>query len=274
MRVPPPFRAQLSVVLLGALTILTGCYRPNIADGGFKCAAGGVCPDGFHCVSSNNGCYEGDAGPAAPTCNIPTPTASCTIAPATGQSCTPACQFGCECGRCNVVNGVATCNQTGGSKDIDDICNLTSDDCKAGLYCQPACNSPGFGRCYKFCSTGTDCWNGVCSAAARDMNMQPTAFKVCDISPQNCDPIGNSGCPSTVLACYDSFFGKPYCDCQGTGAVGADCLTNSDCTPGETCLSVGGGTKCVQLCPSSANTCTSPATCNDVDGTYGYCSTT
>jgi hypothetical protein len=266
----------VALLAVGTPLLLDGCYKPNIAQGGFKCAAGGVCPDGFHCVSSNNSCYEGDAAPAPPTCNIPTPDAGCTTTPAAGQPCTPACQFGCECGRCNIVQGMAACNQTAGSKDINDICDLTKDDCKAGLYCQPECNTSGFGRCYKLCLTKADCWNDVCSAAARDMNMQPTAFKVCDIAPQDCDPIAQTGCPPSgnVLSCYDSVFGMPYCDCTGAAPVGTDCMNNNNCAPGETCLSLSSGTKCVQLCAISGNTCRAPDTCTNVgDNTYGYCST-
>ena len=28
-----------------------GCYRPNVRDGGFLCADGGACPEGFHCAT-------------------------------------------------------------------------------------------------------------------------------------------------------------------------------------------------------------------------------
>jgi hypothetical protein len=270
--------AALTIVLLGAVSVSTGCYRPSIASGGFQCAPGNVCPDGFHCLS-NKRCYEGDAGPEAPACGLPVVAATCSVAPASGQECNPVCQ-GCACGRCNVVNGMAACNQAAGSKGVNDICSLTMDDCKAGLYCQPECDTPGFGRCYQFCSTAGDCPQGTnCSTAARDhTTSQQTTFKVCDLEPQSCDPIAQTGCPSSstsgdVLGCYYSYFGKSYCDCKGTISVGTKCLTNNSCVPGETCLQVGGTSQCVRLCPISGTTCASPASCTSIgDPTYGYCS--
>jgi hypothetical protein len=273
------FSATLSIVLLGPLSFLAGCYRPSIESGGFKCATGNVCPDGFHCVTSNNRCYQGDAGPEAPACALPVVKATCTAEPASGQECNPACQ-GCACGRCNVVNGTAVCNRTAGAKDVNEICDLAADDCKAGLYCQPECNTPGFGRCYQFCSTAMDCPAGIsCSTAARDQSTsQQTTFKVCDLEPQSCDPIGQTGCPSSpssgdILGCYYSYFGKSYCDCKGTIPTGMSCSTNNSCAPGETCLQLSGKTQCVQLCPLSGGTCAAAASCVTVgDLTYGYCS--
>lgn len=273
--------ATLSIVLLVPLSFVTACYRPSIESGGFKCATGNVCPDGFHCVTSSNRCYQGDAGPEAPACALPVVKATCATEPASGQECNPACQ-GCACGRCNVVNGMAVCNRTAGSKAINDICDLTTDDCKAGLYCQPECNTPGFGRCYQFCSTAGDCPQGInCSTAARDQTTTSlqTTFKVCDLQPQSCDPIGQTGCPSSpssgdILGCYYSFLGQPRCDCKGTTPTGMDCSTNNSCAPGETCLGVGGSmkAKCVQLCLLSGGSCTSGSCMTfDGDNTYGYC---
>jgi hypothetical protein len=262
--------------LLGSAS---GCYRPDIAPGGFVCGDGGVCPDGFHCLSADNRCWQGDAGPPPPVCSIPTPPSTCTTPPASGQPCNPACQFGCACGRCNVVKGAAQCNQTAGSKVVNDVCNVSADDCKPGLYCQPECNTPGFGRCYKFCSTGADCEDGICMALARNASFQPIpGFTVCDIAPQNppCDPIKNTGCPpdfNDLLGCYYQVGSGPYCDCKGTNPAGTTCALNNDCTPGEICLQTGPKppAQCEELCSLSQNTCSAGDLCTPADSTYGFC---
>jgi hypothetical protein len=262
-------------VLAGPIALFGACYRPNITQGGLRCTDAGVCPDGFTCASDNR-CYKGDGGPVAPTCDLPTPDAgACSIPLAAGQECIPSCQ-GCACGRCNVVQGVAKCNQTAGTKDINDVCNPTKDDCKAGLYCQPECNTVGLGRCYKFCSAGTDCPDGFCATAARDTAFNVTSFRICDVAPQACDPIAQTGCPTDfgVLSCYHSLFGNTYCDCKGTGKVGDTCSANNDCAPGETCLQVSGSAQiqCELLCPDSPTTCPSTESCVASDGAFGYCS--
>ena len=41
-----------------------GCFKPDVANGGFICADGGVCPDGFTCAPIDNRCYKADAGPS------------------------------------------------------------------------------------------------------------------------------------------------------------------------------------------------------------------
>jgi hypothetical protein len=266
--------APLSVILLGSMMPTIGCYRPNIGQGTLRCTDAGVCPDGYTCKSDNR-CYNGDGGPPAATCDLPTPDAGiCSISVAAGQECVPSCQ-GCACGRCNVVQGVAVCNQTAGIKDVNDVCNPAKDDCKAGLYCQPECNTVGLGRCYKFCSVGADCPDGSCATSARDTAFNVTPFKICDIAPQACDPIAQTGCPTDfgVLACYYSLFGKSYCDCKGTGKVGDNCTSNNSCAPGQTCLKITSSQpQCELLCPSSGTTCSATESCLSNDGTFGYCS--
>src|SRR5215468_3815883 len=96
-------RARLA--LLAAL-VSGSCYNPSILDGGFICAdAGKVCPDGFVCDPADNHCRRkpgasADGGPSE--CSVPKVDPLCADLPAAGQACNPACQNGCDCGRCNV----------------------------------------------------------------------------------------------------------------------------------------------------------------------------
>ena len=48
------------IAFLSCVLIHAGCYKPNIVDGGLRCADGGVCPEGFHCAGDGL-CREGGA---------------------------------------------------------------------------------------------------------------------------------------------------------------------------------------------------------------------
>jgi hypothetical protein len=296
MTIPQRTWAALSVALLGSLSVVAGCYRPNIAQGGFVCAAGSVCPDGFHCLTANNRCYQGDAGPEAPSCSATQPVATCSTGPASGQTCNPNCQMGCSCGFCGMANGATTClTVTAGKSDIGDLCDPRGQaPCKAGLFCKPECTStdPSLGRCYKYCAQPSDCQicdsDGSCQTTTCTVGWTSAApsgspslmFKLCSLPPQQCNPISTTtgGCPATnpaAFACYaDS--DQTFCDCQGTltPSSAQGCTFVGQCVPGYTCvrLSATAPGSCHPACQSNAD-CTSPATCNFLPGesVYGYC---
>lgn len=284
MTIPRPNGGAFPIAFLGCLGLVVGCYRPNIAQGGFTCATGGACPDGFHCLTSNNRCYQGDAGPEAPTCNTPPPSSTCSTAV-------------CSCGFCAVTGGTAKCVTTAAGKSgIGELCDPRGETpCKEGLFCKPECSStdPSLGRCYKFCAVTGDCQicdaDGSCQTTTCTVNGAssppnggtPLSFKLCSLPAQQCDPIGNtttSGCPTTsptAFACYaDS--DQTFCYCQGTEAADSTmCRFVGECVPGYTCviLTPGGTTgSCLRACQSNAD-CTLPAICNFVPGdhVYGYC---
>jgi hypothetical protein len=287
--------AVLSAGLFGALSVAIGCYRPSIESGGFKCATGNVCPDGFHCVTSNNRCYQGDAGPEAAACTAPTPapTENCSRGPDSGI-CNPSCQTGCGCGFCSVTSGTTTClTVTAGKNDIGEFCDPTKTaDCKAGLFCRPECqtSAPAIGRCYKFCGVDGDCQicsdagcqSGTCGSTGSSSDQSgraPLSVKLCNIPAQQCSPIGmTSGCPMSpgqdVFACYaDSTGQTTLCDCKGVKAAGATgCLFANDCAPGYNCVGMRGTNTCLKTCASNDD-CVAPAVCNPLtaNGKYGYC---
>ena len=68
--------AELLILCVG----LTGCFNPEVQDGGFLCEANGICPAGFSCVSAGGGkvCRLGaasgaDAGIDGPRVDGPEP---------------------------------------------------------------------------------------------------------------------------------------------------------------------------------------------------------
>ena len=132
-------------VFLAAVLSPGGCYKPNITDNGFLCAATGKkCPDGYTCgadhrCSLNPASPPPDSGPpdmkmmtdggGEPVCSLPHVAPLCAEAPAKGDACSPACQNGCDCGRCNVVDGKAKCVATGTVK-LGDVCTPgAADNC-------------------------------------------------------------------------------------------------------------------------------------------------
>ena len=252
-----------AILVIAALGAAIGCYNPQIVDGGLRCAPGNVCPENFRCAS-NGRCYRGDAGidrEIKPTCTSVTPDAStCSRAPATGQACNPACESGCSCGWCSVVNGAATCVMgTPGTKQIGDLCDPTKTaDCAPGLACHAEC---GKGRCYKYCETSADCPTGAaCNAAGGTLCSQQ--------QDSTCNPVTMSGCPSGY-GCYPTG-STPYCDCAGTVAPGAPCSVTRECTPGNGCVGTASSPAvCQKVCKTTTD-CNGSGNCTLV-GMYGYC---
>ena len=262
-----------AAVLVGPIVLFGACYRPNIAQGGFRCTDAGVCPDGFKC-RANGRCYEGDAGPEAPMCAFPAPLAKvdCSSSLATGQPCDPICQTGCACGFCGVKSRVIECLPvTEGTKDVGAICDPQSQaDCKPGLFCRAECQTTTVGRCYQFCASATDCVApSLCNASSPD-----SPLSLCSLPSQQCNPIALTGCESTpsVLACYAENSAQA-CECVGTIAAGLKCQFASQCVPGYTCImpTATADATCQKVCLST-NDCTPPAACSSATiGPYGIC---
>jgi hypothetical protein len=261
------FETRLSVTLGIPLVVFLGCYRPSIASGGFKCAPGDVCPDGFHCGPDKH-CYSPGAGPP---CESTPPVPSCTNA-AIGGACNPICQSGCDCGWCTVASGATSCTtEPKGTKNIGDICDPAKDaDCALGLFCRPECQTTTIGRCYKFCASSDDC-----AAPTTCNTSSPTSpISLCSLPDPNCDPVALTGCPPSqnTLACYGNGAGQA-CDCIGSAQQGDECAFTHQCRPGLTCVSPGAGipATCQPVCRSNGD-CTPPAICNNsAGGSNGYC---
>jgi hypothetical protein len=260
---------RIVAVLWSLQAVALGCYSPNIAPGGFACGADGGCPDKFQCAS-NHLCYQGDA-------NIPLVCNSDASAPqvcpalhASGQTCNPGCQTGCDsCGWCAVVNGATKClTGKAGMKDIGMACapSLES-DCMPGLYCQPEC---GAGRCFRICDSSDKsvCGSGSsCNVAGISRGDAGTiSFSLCSIV-STCDAVAQTGCP-TALACYPTI--PAECDCAGTVANGQPCQLAAQCGRGSSCIGLSTTMQvCLQSCRNTTD-CLSGTTCMNA-APYGYC---
>jgi hypothetical protein len=265
--------------------LLAGCFKPSIKEGGFTCADGGVCPDGFKCDPGSNTCWtkvpdggvggKGGAGGkaggggsgvggtgGAPPCFEPKPDCDSADGGADAGLCDPFCQTGCqqECrAKCSVnTQAVLTCNQVTSTnlKGLLQNCTISSagadsqtDDCEPGLVC--IADGCGSARCYQFCRTDDDCANAAC-----DRPLGSSGTKVCDVPYADCNPVGTtSGCTgSAKVACYlsSSHSEHTVCDCPYMAVTGQmPCERSRDCVRGLACAAVPGmgGTKwCLQAC--------------------------
>ncbi|HXJ22574.1 MAG TPA: hypothetical protein VMT03_20315 [Polyangia bacterium] len=200
-----------------------------------------------------------------------TPDAStCSRPAASGASCNPTCQSGCECGWCGLdIDGKVKCLEgTPGTKTVPGtVCDPTNpNDCAPGLYCRA--EQCGGGRCYKFCESDDDC-----SGTNTKCRVSQNGVQLCLLPDPSCDPVNvnQSGCPSG-FACYPANPGT-VCECPGSSGSGVSCLLTETCLPGYQCVTLTNMIKdatCQRLCRTSSD-CGGGSTCVP-GGDYGYCS--
>jgi len=301
-RHPEPAACAFAVAL--AALSFSGCFKPNVLDGGLQCATSGKrCPDGFQCGADNR-CERmpvtvppdagtdavsvpdakkdmatstdgGDGGACVPV------TPLCADEPDAGEACSPSCQRGCGCGqRCNVVDRKPACVPTG-TVPLGELCNPNADDCAPGLICLRETCGNGLARCYRHCTNDGQCDGVACTINIADGQNNPTSYYTCDVPPRACNPVDGTGCPSLSFNCYLTSANQTLCDCPGMGKQGMNndtCTLYSDCAPGFICISgVDGQTSphCHFVCDVSKGGCTAAEpTCTPTIGgaKFGYCS--
>jgi hypothetical protein len=170
------------------------------------------------------------------------------------------------------VNGVPTCVAPGTVKQ-GEICEPgAKDNCAPGFYCQKESCGMSVGRCYRHCTKNDQCSGSICAFAIEGTD----AFKVCEVSPQTCDPVADTGCPSSALHCYITSGDQTLCDCArnapNKGVTGDPCVFYSDCAPGYVCFRNAGDDKptCQRACNIASPVCATDETCSG--GTkLGHC---
>jgi hypothetical protein len=279
------------LVWLLACAAPVACYKPNILDGGLRCAPDAgtrTCPEGFKCDPASQTCRknvdggrDGDA-PGADVNDAMDATegdvrdgpicfeSKVGCAPQGGR-CDPFCQTGCGGCRekCSLnTAGALTCNEPLLSqfpRTLLQACTIASegddtqtDNCAQGFVClaDPACPA----RCFQFCRNDNECTNSSCTreVGRADGGVVRT---VCDVPfVDSCVPLPgsqNSGCPSLNMACYISSASPTHtiCDCPFNAVgPGYPCTRTRECIPGLACVDRGnGGSICLQVCRLSDN---------------------
>jgi hypothetical protein len=275
--------------------VFAGCYRPNITDGGYVCApVTRACPDGFRCGDDNHCSVNPvivtppqdsgmetmtmmtDAGGDGSMC-VPKPL--CQDPPAPGDVCSPSCQTGCGCDRCNVVNGKPTC-VSGGKIKLGEVCTPGKiDNCAPGLFCRTEPCGNGLARCYRHCTGNDQCDGSACTIMISGDSGAATPYFTCDIPASTCDPVANTGCPDPALNCYLTSANQRLCDCPAAaaGQNSAPCTFYNDCAPGFVCIALGVGAapRCHFACSVAHVSCTVAEPKCVASGTgaqFGYCS--
>lgn len=273
---------------LGALfagVALVACYDPEIGSGDLQCSASpeNKCPRGFSCELSRRLCVKsgatggaggapgmggipgvgglGGMGGAGGMCVMPVPGCASAIRP--GTTCDEVCQVGCACDqRCSLSGLTVACQaDTGGRANVGEACSGggARDNCAPGLICleepEPVCGN----RCFRFCTDDTDCSQGAhCSSSLVVGGKEGDGIKVCDVPPDDCNPIfGEGKCkradrPETY-GCYltgSDFPDSTVCDCAGVLKENAPCKIERECEPGLVCV-VGRdeAALCRKVCP-------------------------
>jgi len=262
-----------------------GCYKPNIQDGGLRCAfggtdgGGGACPEGFHCAA-NGTCKQGPP----PKCAASSPHVAPLCTPTLGAECDPVCQGGCDCGRCTLVGTMLKCVAPG-TKKRGEFCTPGSDtdDCEPGNVCMFDCD-PKVARCVRFCGRNgvTDdslCDMGqICNVPVTDVDGGVTDLLGCP-PPGNppgkmCNPVGDTiDCGNAALGCYfDDTIASTVCDCRGTSGPGGRCSVLNSCVAGYRCITMGNSSTCMQTCKRTGTDCPTGSTCQSAGGgDFGFC---
>jgi hypothetical protein len=276
-----PWGGLAPLALLAGLAAAAGCYNPSIKDGGFLCNSTPgkpACPDGFVCGTDHVCRTSATAQSDASVCTSPPVTPVCQDSPPAGHECNPACQTGCECGRCNLVGSVARCTAPG-ARTLGQVCTLSSDNCAAGLVCLAEACGNVLGRCYQFCNGNAQCNGTICQIVVQDMSGADSSFRACDLAPQDCNPVSNTGCPDPALNCYVTSTSQTLCDCPNVTPPrmsGDSCMLYNDCAAGYVCISgVGGlsGARCYAVCDVGNPACPLGRACipTSAGSKYGYC---
>jgi len=173
--------------------------------------------------------------------------------------CDPFSNAGCTSGeKCSTLRNDQTlavgCGSKG-SKSEGDLCTpiptsgpQTGDDCGDGLACFSVLGQSPV--CHRICATGgnTDTCPGTetCSLDVGGL----AGLEFCQATTP-CQPLEQTGCPSSDQACY---YGTKGAVCAGAGSVqpGGTCVNANDCARGSTCLTVGATGFCSSFCSTAS----------------------
>ncbi|HEY5922468.1 MAG TPA: hypothetical protein VIV11_12390 [Kofleriaceae bacterium] len=199
------------------------------------------------------------------------PVMACTLVPQSGCSgATPACDVNDD--------GSTSCRAVTSQGTSNSHC-MTETACKDGYTCTGDM-ATARAWCARFCTQDTDCL-GIGSRCLIDLennNGDPLDVTVCTNA---CDPVTQSGCPTSMGCLPFHAATGDYTDCfyGGAKALGQTCAADSECATGLVCAGPATGATCKKNCiVGAASTCPTGQTCvgytdaiNIGANTYGAC---
>lgn len=251
----------------------SGANQLTVPDSPGTCSAGS-CQYTSHTEFCSFGCNAGSClnDPCVGiTCNTPpantcvsastrrsySPTGSCSSGICSYSPTDENCAFGCVAGLCKDCTTNANCGSgnfcNAGSCTpctADTQCGAACTNCTTnGLYCHPTalscvqCVSDGH------CGSGARCNGGSCAPCTTNAYCGPSCAPCA--ANQQCNGSScavcktDSACGASCTACGA---GTPHCKDLGATSACVECLTNADCTNGETCSASG---SCQPPCPTT-----------------------
>ena len=186
-----------------------------------------------------------------------------------------------ECGlgrKCTIQDDQFRCTQAG---DIGrwSPCDADQDQCEAGALCASPGGS-GDPVCLPFCmGRWRPCDDGVC-AGQTSSAAERADVHLC-LPATECDPVGQTGCPTGFVCVWDPRFGDTtVCIAEsrvGSSGPGSPCsLTGATypCAASNACVTnFRGQDTCRKICvAASGDGCGQDEQCSAIGtGTYGYC---
>ena len=295
-----PILLLRALTFFGATVVVSGCYRPAIADYGYRCGDSGACPDGFSCtfgLCHKIGAADAsrpDLGADRPACTPLAGVSGCKPDPS--LPCDPVCQTGC-CSdqKCTALNtgtkpptATLGCVPNNPLRRLYALCDVTAagtpnrtDDCIPGLIGISG-NSGSY--CLSLCRTDNDCSPGIhCEQRLIESaggSAEHFVASVCGLPSTPCDPTSdtNSGCPPN-RPCYlvtpNAAAGDTtICEISSSDGRNVSCQYSRECLPKYTCADVGPGAGvCLPVCAHAASTaqCPTATTCQNFGKEYDYC---
>jgi hypothetical protein len=214
-------RALIVIILLGSLSAMSGCFKPDYGEGALRCGPGSTCPLGYRCIAQ--ACWTQGHAP-------PVPAPDMTIAAAAAPDMTV--------GNCG--GSRADCNG-----DPRDGCESDLTQPATCGSCSNACALPHVSL--PLCVNGA-CGIGTCAKGFIDCNSDPVDGCETDgTTTSNCGACGNDCAkvlPNTNVACVAGMCVANMCT---TGYSHCTTNTQDSC---ETRIDT------VSHCGSCANDCT------------------
>lgn len=252
---------------------------------------GGTCEYGSQTLTCADGCAAGACvnDPCAGVSCVTPPADSCSSGStlrryASTGTCSSGscdysytdenCSFGCSAARCLDCSTDQSCGngnycESGSCTvcDTDTHCGAACDDCQSsGQYCDQTSFACVECLTNAQCGSGKRCVSGTCQACTSNAYCGASCMP-CG-SNQQCNGSSCQVCKSNTACganCMPCGGGTPHCKDNGATSACVECLSSTDCSPGDTCDPNG---SCRPPCPTTLTSVFSDAFASPSSSSY------